>query len=64
MTKLPSYHMTMTSPGSTAESDVSNPGKSHTTMPEGEAVQIGTTVYMKMDGTWTKTTMPAPEIRS
>jgi hypothetical protein len=61
MTKVPSYHMTLAMPGSTAESDVSNPGKVHTVMPEGEAVQIGTTLYMKIDGKWTKNTVSASE---
>lgn len=36
MSKLPSYHMSMTTPNGPAETDVSNPGKMHTVMKAGE----------------------------
>jgi hypothetical protein len=54
MSKLPSYHMSMTTSDGVAETDVSNPGKMHTVMKSGEMVIIGPTMYMKMRGKWTK----------
>jgi hypothetical protein len=54
MSKLPSYHMSMTTPEGPAETDVSNPGKMHTVMKAGEMYVIGPTMYMKIGGKWTK----------
>ena len=54
MSKLPSYHISMTTPAGPAESDVSNPGKMHTVMKAGEMYMIGPTMYMKISGKWTK----------
>jgi hypothetical protein len=54
MSKLPSYHMSMTTPEGPAETDVSNPGKMHTVMKAGEMYMIGPTMYMKIGGKWTK----------
>lgn len=54
MSKLPSYHMSMTTPNGPAETDVSNPGKMHTVMKAGEMYIIGPTMYMKIGGKWTK----------
>jgi hypothetical protein len=54
MSKLPSYHMSMTSPEGAAETDVSNPGKMHTVMKAGEIYIIGPTMYMKISSKWTK----------
>lgn len=54
MSKLPSYHMSMTTPEGLAETDVVNPGKMHTVMKAGEMYIIGPTMYMKMGGKWTK----------
>ena len=50
MSKLPSYHMSMTTPDGPAETDVSNPGKMHTVMKAGEMYMIGPTMYMKIGG--------------
>jgi hypothetical protein len=54
MSKLPSYHMSMTGPAGAAETDVSNPGKMHTVMKAGEMYMIGPEMYMKIGGKWTK----------
>jgi len=54
MSKLPSYHMSMTTPDGPAETDVVNPGKMHTRMKAGEMYVIGPTMYMKIGGKWTK----------
>jgi hypothetical protein len=54
MSKMPSYHMSMTTPDGPAETDVSNPGKMHTVMKAGEMYMIGPTMYMKIGGKWTK----------
>jgi hypothetical protein len=54
MSKLPSYHMTMTTPDGPAQTDVVNPGKMHTVMKAGEMYMIGPTMYMKIGGKWTK----------
>jgi hypothetical protein len=54
MSKVPSYHMSMTTPAGVAETDVSNPGKMHTVMKAGEMYLIGPTMYMKISGKWTK----------
>lgn len=54
MSKLPSYHMSMTTSAGPAETDVSNPGKMHTVMKVGEMYMIGPTMYMKIGGKWTK----------
>lgn len=54
MSKLPSYHMSMTTPEGPAETDVANPGKMHTVMKSGEMYLIGPTMYMKIGGKWTK----------
>ena len=54
MSKLPSYHMSMTTPEGPAETDVVNPGKMHTVMKAGEMYVIGPTMYMKIGGKWTK----------
>ncbi len=51
-----SYHITMVSPNSKVEGDVINPGRYHVTMPQGEAIIIGDTMYMRMtaNGPWQK----------
>jgi hypothetical protein len=54
MSKLPSYHMTMSTPEGPAQTDVVNPGKMHTVMKAGEMYMIGPTMYMKIGGKWTK----------
>lgn len=54
MSKLPSYHMSMTTSDGPAETDVVNPGKMHTVMKAGEMYMIGATMYMKIGGKWTK----------
>jgi hypothetical protein len=54
MSKLPTYHMSMTTAQGPVETDVANPGKMHTVMKGGEMVMIGPTMYMKMGGKWTK----------
>ncbi len=56
MSKLPSYHMSMTTPEGPAETDVANPGKMHTVMKAGEMYIIGQTMYMKINSKWTKFT--------
>ena len=55
---LHSYHITMVSPNSTVQGDVINPGRYHMRMPEGEAIIIGDTMYMRMsvNGPWQKST--------
>lgn len=54
MSKMPAYHMSMTTSDGPAETDVSNPGKMHTVMKAGEMYMIGPTMYMKIGGKWTK----------
>jgi hypothetical protein len=55
----PSYHVAITSPrGGTTEADMMKPNKMHLYMKDGEGIVIGSTMYMKMGGKWTKTNVP------
>lgn len=49
-----SYHISMSGPSISAESDVVNPGKMHMIMKEGETIIIRPDMYMKMGGKWKK----------
>jgi hypothetical protein len=54
-TNQPSYHLTITSPrAGTTEADMVKPDKMHVIMKDGESIVIGSTMYMKMGGKWTK----------
>lgn len=55
----PSYHLTITSPRmGTIESDVVKPDKEHAIWKSGETIVIGSTMYMKMGGSWKKMNVP------
>jgi hypothetical protein len=62
-TKAPSYHLTMTSPGTgTSEGDFVNPNKMHMVTKDVESIVIGSTMYLKIAGKWKK--MDAPGLWS
>jgi hypothetical protein len=58
--KQSSYHITMSSPdmGGDSSGDMQPPTKMHMIMPslKAEEILIGDTMYMKMNGKWTKST--------
>lgn len=55
----PSYHVSIRSPrGGTNEADMVKPDKMHVYMKDGESIVIGSTMYMKMGGKWTKMNVP------
>jgi len=57
-TKAPSYHVSVTTSGTTIESDVVNPNKAHAIAKDMEMIVIGSAMYVKMDGKWKKMNVP------
>jgi hypothetical protein len=62
--KLRSYHMDMLMGKQTVSADVVNPGRMREVLPEGEAIVIDKTMYMKIGGAWKKYQMTDPLMMS
>jgi hypothetical protein len=56
--KQPSFHVTATDKGKTFDMDMALPDKMHMMMGPMEMIKLGSTMYLKMNGTWRQMNMP------